>query len=194
MNYNLYLFGSNINKVNNYATELLKYTNFSEVISFYDIHYTMNSRKISKHLLSKSIFYEDIENKTNTSNIIIPEQIYNNIEYDSLLATIMEQSKNMHNTSIVCIMKDTWYDIEKEKNSLVQYLKRHKLYNYSTDFLDSETTFRYYQSKIEKIYSGNILSGLVYKIYGENNTEDNIVKFTDFCIKNKLKEIIYQGE
>ena len=194
MNYNLYLFGSNMNKVNNYATELLKYTNFSEVISFYDIHYTMNSNKLSKHLWSKSLFYEDIENKINTSNIIIPEQMHNNIEYDNLLTTILEQTRNMQNTTIVCIFKDTWHDINKEKNSLVQYIKRHKLYNDSTDFLDTESGFRHSQSQIEKIYSGNILSGLVYKIYSEDDTENNIVKFTDFCIKNKLKEIIYQGE
>tara|TARA_Y100000004_G_C8927570_1_gene418317 strand:- start:59 stop:643 length:585 start_codon:yes stop_codon:yes gene_type:complete len=194
MNYNLYLFGDNINKVNNYATELLKYTDFSKVISFYDIHYTMSGSSLSKHLLSKSLFYEDIENNYNINNIIIPEQVHSYTEYDMLKSTIIEQSKDMKNTSIICIMKDTWSDIQKEKDSITQYFKKHKLHNYSIDFLNQETSFRYTQGKLETLYSGSLLSGLVYKIYGEDDTENNIVKFTDFCIKNNLKEIIYQGE
>tara|TARA_Y100001937_G_scaffold105575_1_gene146545 strand:+ start:1580 stop:2164 length:585 start_codon:yes stop_codon:yes gene_type:complete len=194
MNYNLYLFGDNINKVNNYATELLKYTDFSKVISFYDIHYTMGGRSLSKHLLSKSLFYEDIENNFNINNIIIPEQVHTHTEYNMLKSTIIEQSKDMKNTSIICVMKDTWSDIQEEKNSIVQYFEKHKLHNHSVDFLNQEVSFRYTQGKLETLYSGSLLSGLVYKIYGEDDTENNIVKFTDFCIKNNLKEIIYQGE
>ena len=194
MKYNIYLFGSDVNNLHMYGNELLKITKCTEFISFYNIHKSMNSSKVSKHFLSKSLLFEDIENKIYSNNIIIPEQEYNLKDLNDITKIAVDDGKNMRKNTIVIIIKNSWSEIKKSKNRLLQFYKKNKIYNFNEDIFNHRDFFEYTQDKLEDINSNKTISGLIYKVLPGTDVVDGVVGFTEYCLDNKLDDVLYQGE
>lgn len=193
MNYNIYLLGSDINFLHTLATQLTSSTNFNNIISLFEIKKTINSKKLSKHYLSKALFYEDIDNNFYKNNIIIPEQKYDGNDLNEFINHIRSYQRDK--LGIVCIVKSDWDNYIKEKNNIVKYYDRCKLIDnyYSADNLFDENNFNYFQNKLEYIYKNQLIVP-IHKVFAGEDLYTATINFTDFCINNKLKFILNEEE
>ena len=193
MNYNIYLLGSDINFLHTLATQLTSSTNFNNIISLFEIKKSLNSKKISKHHLSKALFYEDIDNNVFKNNVIIPEQKYDGEYLSEFINHI--RSYQREKLGIVCIVKSDWDTFQKEENNIKKYYDRCKLIDnhYSVANLFDENNFNYFESKLEYIYKNELIVP-IHKILADEDLYSAIINFTNFCIDNKLKFILNEEE
>ena len=145
MNYNIIMLGTDLESIQNISTTLIDSTKLNKTISIFDIRKKYNNTKISTEYFSKSLFYEEIENSTDTNNIIIPDDILNfNINYIHDYIYFLPRTK-----FYLCIVKDSYPDYTNNFKKEMIYKRKYRIPKELTQqiVVDAVT----YRSKIDNL-------------------------------------------
>tara|TARA_B100000131_G_scaffold278985_1_gene283849 strand:+ start:1096 stop:1656 length:561 start_codon:yes stop_codon:yes gene_type:complete len=182
MNYSIILLGSDLKYLQDLSTRLIESTKLENVISIFDIRKQFNNNKPAGEFFSQAMFYEKIENSTDTNNIIIPDDIINvKLNYLNDYVYFLPGMK-----FYLCIVKDKYKDYKDN----FQTDKHHKRkYRISKELSSQTVTDRVtYESKLDNIiYDDNRFKKLI--IDKEEDIYNQYIKFTEFCVENNIKLI-----
>ena len=190
MNFNLILLGFDSEYNERFADSILSITKFNNIISLPDIRKSINNKFYSKEYLSRSLFYEDLEQKVEYNNIIIPGT--SNMESMKELLTYTNVSNKVNNrTFIVGFLSSSYLGYcERYARMKITNLKS-KLPDtmISTKMLDQET-YTNKRRSFENLHYRHFFRAPSFLFRADDDIITNTLLFTNYCVTNTFQQLL----
>lgn len=178
MNYNLILVGSDLNYTQELSTSMIETTEFTNIISIYDIRRQFNTSKFSTEFYSQAMLYESIENSTDKNNIIILGDMFNFKQN-----YILDYRYILPRTKFYLCVIDT--DYNEYKNNFIKELTHRRKFRVPKNKLRTEPIDEgiFNHTIVSLKYDMSIKTIVIKK---SDDIYTNINKINEFCIDNKI--------